>query len=339
LEPYSVPEAASHLGETLTSYCFGGLSDKARNEAERHLMSCERCWDEFQRLDAAVRTLRSEALRPALAVSEAVCLMGLSSQLYRAFGGHQVYVGLVGLAYALLFVASVWTELGYAYDRFGTLGWLLSPVVAVWVMGSVVMGLRADWQATNTGRTHGLLLSMGIVLAALTGLIGLLFVVLPDTPTITASFETRSASGGYFKNVLLYFLPLLIFILPPFHVVLRLQHELHVGRHRPVFDLLVSRPEAVPPRGLLFVPRWFLIALLFMAVPIGVLGAQNMLDAVTPGPYVNLFTAALLVRVVLWYVVALIGLVWYHTTLDELKREARALSALERHANDARRHH
>src|SRR5690349_12573149 len=82
-----------HLGTVLTSYCFGQLTHEERENVERHLLDCDSCWREFQRLDAAVRTLRFDhTLNPGRAVHDAVALLGLSGRLDRRFGGHLSFV-------------------------------------------------------------------------------------------------------------------------------------------------------------------------------------------------------------------------------------------------------
>src|SRR5258706_730203 len=121
----------SHLGEALTSYCFGRLSDDDRDEVERHLMGCDACWNEFQRLDAAVRALRfDKMLRPSLQVSDVISLVGLSGRLNRAFGGHLPFALGIAVLFGIEWALGVWSELGYAYDRYGHLAWLLSLPVA-----------------------------------------------------------------------------------------------------------------------------------------------------------------------------------------------------------------
>ena len=77
------------LGEALTSYCFGGLTEDERRAVEEHLLECEACWAEFQSLDASVRSLRfDDTIRPTLPVQKVVSLLGLSGRLNRPFGGH-----------------------------------------------------------------------------------------------------------------------------------------------------------------------------------------------------------------------------------------------------------
>lgn len=107
-----------------------------------------------------------------------------------------------------------------------------------------------------------------------------------------------------------------------------LQRELQVGRYRAVLNLLSGNPDAIAPRGIWFVPPWLLITILLLAGAVGYRGASNLLDNLVPDPYANLFSAALHMRVALWYVIALTCLLWYHRSLNELKREALAVTRL-----------
>jgi hypothetical protein len=268
------------------------------------------------------------ALAPLEPTAELFSLLGMSGRLERAFGGHLRFVSLVAVLYGLLHAASVWTELSYEFDRFASLTWALSIVVAASVTTTVALALYRDASLTHRQKTSGLRWSLAIAFGGLGVTTAVAWWVLPDSPTVQATFQTRSAAGGFLKNELLYFIALLLFVLPTFHAVVRLQGELRAGRVKPVLDLLSGEPEGLAPSDVWFVPFWLLVGVLLMAVAIGYHGINNMLDHLLPGPYANLFTAALHVRVALWYVVALTCMAWYQRSLNELKREAIAASRL-----------
>ena len=61
-----------------------------------------------------------------------------------------------------------------------------------------------------------------------------------------------------------------------------------------------------------------------------VVGTNHMLDALTPGPYAQLFSLAVYVSTALWLSIGIISLAWYSARLNDLKREALALTALNR---------
>src|SRR5258707_8910945 len=112
---------------------------------------------------------------------------------------------------------------------------------------------------------------------------------LPAERTIQASFQTRTAASGYFKDAELTFAPLLVFFVPAFHTVLRLQRELAAVRPRQVVNLLARRPDSLAPRGMLYLSPRVVAAVLVVYGIVKVAGTNHMLDALTPGPYANLF--------------------------------------------------
>jgi hypothetical protein len=252
----------------------------------------------------------------------------MSGHFEEPFGGHRTVAVVVAALYGLLHAASVWTELSYSYTRFATLLWASSAFAftSATVGTAVALWLAARRVLTGNDRGLGLtVISFAAVLAVMTVV---MWRLLPDGPTIEANFETRSAAAGFLKNEILYFLPLLLFIVPTFHAVVALQAELRAGRFRGVRELLTCSAQGLAPRGVWLVPVWFLLILLIVAGLIGYMGTNNLLDNLKPGPYSNTFTAALYVRVFLWYVIAVLCLVWYDRSLQELKREAIAASRL-----------
>jgi hypothetical protein len=328
-----------HLGEALTSYCFGGLPDDARDEVERHLMACNACWQEFQRLDAAVRTLRFDAtLELALPGNDVISLLGLSSRLGRPFGGHLLFALTIAGLYGLEWTIGVWSELGYAYDRFGRLAWALSVPVAGWVVGSLLVSLSLDVTATRAGGTNGLARSTIVILSSLGVLMMCLLAVLPAEPTIRASFQTRTAAVGYLKDAVLLFLPLLVFIVPVFHAIVWLQRELRAGHADMVLGLLAKRADALIPRGMWFLSSRFLTGFLLVAGTLKIVGTNYMLDALKPGPYAGLFSLAAYLGTGVWLAIAVVSLAWYANNLNELKREATALAALTARKPSAKEH-
>jgi anti-sigma factor RsiW len=319
-----------HPSGTLTSYCFGDLPDGEREQVEQHLMICDGCWEEFRRLDAAVRTLRHESvLGPVMPVDEIVSVLGWSSRLDRPFGGHAWFAISVAMLYGLEWTVGLWSELGYSYDRFGGLAWVLSAPVAASVSGAVLFSLWAAIKSVRSGQVDGLVRSAALILTALGLVTVCLTVVLPGDQTIQASFQTRSAAGGYFKDALLIFLPLLLFILPPFHTVVSLQRYLKAGRHRQVEGALAASHDRIAPRGVWYLSPRVLTGFLVVMGTLKIVGTNHMLDALTPGPYANLFSVASYIGTGLWFAIAAVCLIWYSISLNELRREARALAALQ----------
>lgn len=318
-----------HLGSVLTAYCFGEASDSDREAVEQHLFVCDRCWEECHRLMGAVDILRAgDALPPPFTAVELLSVSGISSRLGRPFAGHRTFALGVVAIFALQFLVGVWVEVGYSYDRFGHIAWLLSWPAGILASIAVLAGLNLDVKAVRGGRDDGLLRS---VLVGAVGIALLTLVVvglLPAEQTIRASFQTRTAAAGYLKDVLVVFAPVLVFILPSFHTVVTLQRLLGAGRFEKVLATLVPGPMSVPAQGVLYLsPR--LLGVVFLALGgLRLSGANHMLDALSPGPYAQLFSVMTYLNVGLWFGATVWSMAWFASSLNELKREAVALGRL-----------
>ena len=314
------------LATTITPYCFGDISEQERSTFEAHLLECDSCWREVERLSNGVQALRSDSnLKQTLVTPELFGAFGISGGMDRPFGGHLPYVIAVAVLYGLLWMIGIWTELGYAYDRFGALAWVLSVPVMIWVSATVILSLRADTSETRAQSSAGLARSGLFMLGCLAILTIALMILLPSDRTILASIQTRSASGGYLKNAVFLFLPLLVFVLPPFHTVVALQRELRAGRGEQVMRIVTRASDAIVPRGVWYLSPRLLAAVLFVLGAFKIVGMNYMLDALAPGTHANLFTVTSYTSTVLWFTIALLSLAWYSSCLNELKREAIAI--------------
>ena len=92
--------------------------------------------------------------------------------------------------------------------------------------------------------------------------------------------------------------------------------------------MLTKATDRIVPRGILYVPPQLLGAILLVLGIVKLVGANHMLDALSPGPYANLFTVASYVSTAIWFAIAIWSVVRYLDSLNELKREALALSRL-----------
>jgi hypothetical protein len=317
------------LNEALTDFCFDKVSPDREQALALHLLDCDTCWQQLTELLPAVRALKvSPELKPMQVSREALSAVGISGRLDRQFGGHARYAIGISVLFGLEWLVGLWSELGYSYDRFGSLAWRLSLPTGVAAAGVLIAVLRTDVLATRAGSRNGLPRAGGLLLVGLGLLTAALVFILPAERTIDASFQTRTAAGGYFKDVFFIFVPLLVFVVSPFDVVVRLQRELVVGRSESVLKVLTKTTDRLAPRGMVYIPPQLLGAILLVLGVIKLVGTNNMLDALTPGPYANLFTEASYVSTAIWFAIDIWSLVWYTNSLNELKREALALSQL-----------
>lgn len=324
-------ESSMHPVDSLTDYCFGELSESVRESVERHLFVCDECWNECQRVMTAVAILRSDAAgKFPLAPGEVVSELGVSGRVHLPFAGHRKFALGVTALFAVQFLLGVWVELGYSYSRFGHLAWRLSWPAGLGAWINAICALHVDTRAIRRGRADGLLRSLGLMVAGI-GLLTLAVVsLLPAEQTILASFQTRTAAAGYLKDVLIVFVPVLAFILPSYHTVTALQESVAAGRYEPVLATLTARGISVPPRGILYLsPRALGVLFLVLGV-MRVAGANHMLDALSPGPYSQLFSIMTYLNVAAWLAATMWAMWWFWASLNEVKRDAIALARLSK---------
>jgi hypothetical protein len=318
----------SRFRSELTSFCFGTLDVADREAVERHLFACDECWTEFQRLDAAVRTLRFDhSFRPVLPIKGVVSLMGLSGRLGRPFAGHRAFA-LVGSAlFALLFALPVLVELAYEFDRFRSLAVTLFVPVWVWMCGATALGFALDVRAVRLSGPSVLPAIRAHALATIV-LCAVVLPLLPGEPTVEATFETYPVHLGYLKSVFYAWVVGPLFLVLPYHFVVVAQRELAAGRHSQLLALLSGEPSAVAPRGTPYPRVWFLGLCLGGIVVLNYFGVNYLFGNLTPSPHRTLFMSLVLLRVATWVALAAGAVWWYSACLDELKREALALRAV-----------
>jgi hypothetical protein len=329
---FSAEWTEARFRDALTSYCFAapGLSDDDRIRIEQHLLECDTCWSEVQRLEAAVRALRSGASAAGVPVdAETVAAVKLASAEEKAFGGHLGFALVASALHGLLYVASLWNELIYAFDRYHDMLSVWTAPLFVVCMGGT---LGCLWLSATLGRGKKRFAFQASVLglAALIAVtLAVAVVVLPHVSIVRATIATRTVYQAFQKNIFIHFTPVVIlYVLLPFHVVLGIQRELHEGRVTNTVALLTGDRRAFHPRGLWFLRPQVLGWLMALTGIVHVVGMNYMLDHLLPGTYSTWYSAALYARIGLWLVVAGVGLAWYHRQMQDLRQLALLLQRL-----------
>jgi len=317
------------LNRSVTQYCFGEVSESERQVFEAHLLECDFCWAEVQRLGRAVRMLRLDRrLTRSIFTVEIAASLGISGKLRQALGGHWVHAAVASVVYALLFAVALPLEVAYRFDRYGKQALQISILLFAWIFLTTVLALFLDWRAVTSGSRTGLLHSIGC--ASVSALILYLAVhpFLPPKPITEAAFQTYTAQSAYLKSIFYYLPYAFIFIFTPFHFVLTMQSEFAAGRHGLGLGLLTGSRPAVPPRGAIFVRVWVLGGLLLLGTIVSIIMGSHLLDNLAQGAYANLFVHILQLRWCLYMALGLESLVWYYFALTELKREALAIDGI-----------
>jgi hypothetical protein len=315
--------------EYVVPYCFGDLEEGERASFEQHLLGCEECWTEVQRLEANVRVLRTEQhLKGLLLSSDVLGIFGMSGRFDLPMAGHRAFLVLASCLYAALYAIPILVEIAYQFDVYGAAAMKIAPAVFAWV---VLTTLLAFWLHIRDVRKcgQGFLLSVGVVLAATALLCLAVAPWFPTEHTVDAKFQTYTARAAYFKSVVYAWLVFLPFVVWPFHFVLMCQRELRAGRFRALLALFSGQKPAVAPRGTLY-PRFAgLTAFLALLGAISWAGTNHLFENLQPNPHMNLFMWLVMARVVTWLGLATVALVWYAMMLNELKRECLMLASVD----------
>ena len=313
---------APEINSLITAYCFGRANGEEQRTLEVHLLECDYCWREVQRLEQAVHVLSSErSVINSLSASDAAAVLGISAKVELPFGGHSWHVLISCFLYAALYAVTLLIEIAYRFDAYGRTALKLSPVVISWILATSAFALALDCRETLKGKAYGLGLSVLVILAAAGLLFAALTLFLPALPITELSTPSSSAQSAYLKDILYSFLLVLIFLTPTFHFVVAMQRELHLGRHRLALELLTGGRFSLAPKGTIYPRFWMLVLVLMFMASYSAYSTANLLDHLSPSPYKNLFTNLIWLRLVLHYGLALKCLSWYHRAADELKRE------------------
>jgi hypothetical protein len=319
-------------GTQLADYCFGRGVDNGCAEIELHLLQCDACWLEIQRLQNSVQVLRTHSpLRRQLLTPGIVGVLGLSGRFDRPLAGHAVHVLVMSLLYAALFSLSLVFEVAYEFDRFGR--------GAVWTAASMfpvvttlgLLGAVADWKLTPKNSARGLWTSVACVFLSAAAAVAGGLLVLPNRPITLMRIAAHPAPAAFLKDVIYYLALWILFVVIPYHAVISLQREALAGRRNNVLNCLWGEKKAIPPRGCILLRPWQLGLLLSLAVPTSFYLTAHLLDNLRPAPYMTLFVSLIQLRTLTYFSLGLTSLLWYVHTLNELKRECVAGLALQPH--------
>jgi DNA-binding winged helix-turn-helix (wHTH) protein len=222
--------------------------------------------------------------------------------------------------YSLSYVCILLLEISYKFDQFGTQALLWSPFIFLWIFTTSLLALALDWKLTWKGSSAALPLAILTVIgAALILDLALNLFFLPAFPITEAAFQAHTAQGAYLKNIVLYFLPLVVaFLIVPFHFVTSLRKRLAGGDVSLARNSLnvekggLAPKSAIQPKTL----GW----LLFVAGVICMFLTFRLLDSLKTGPYMNLFTLLVMFRLLLYFGLGTECLLWYYRTLEDLKQ-------------------
>jgi len=179
--------------------------------------------------------------------------------------------------------------------------------------------LLAFWVNAKLNKYHrptpALIAAIALILTAAGAVQAALSQVLPNVAITKASFQTMPAPAAYFKNIVLYFLPLaLVFMILPFHIVQVLQasRSRQAASNQTETDcILSSRTVFIPPR-LLWILLWFSFVLALAL-------ASHLFDGLMLELHTSTFIQLAYGRGVLFFGVAIECALWYQVTLKQFR--------------------
>ncbi len=246
---------------------------------------------------------------------------GMAAKLKSFLGGHLGHVFLAAGLYSALYADALLVEVAYQFDRYGRPAILGALAAAGWIFVTSLAGMAADWKLTLRGSNRGLAASICIFLTAAAILYAASCLFLPAEPVTQMSIQSYTAQAAYLKTIGYFIFLMFVFLLLPFHFVLVMQRELQDGRSHSALDLLNGNKLSVAPRRVLFLRFWLLGLLFALILAISLFLHHNLMSILKPAPYMNLFSNLILMRLILYYLLAGECLAWYYRSLNELKRE------------------
>jgi DNA-binding winged helix-turn-helix (wHTH) protein len=245
----------------------------------------------------------------------------MSAKLESFLGGHIGHVIVASVLYSALYGDALLVEVAYQFDRYGLTAILVAFTAACWIFVTSLAGLAVDWKLTLRGSNRGLVASVCIFLTAVAILYAGSCLFLPTEPITQMNVQAYTAQAAYLKTIGYFIFLMFVFLLLPFHFVLVMQRELQVGGYYSTLGLLTGDKMSVPPRRALFLRFWLLVLLFATILIISLFLHHNLMSQLKPAPYMNLFSNLILMRLILYYMLAGECLAWYYRSLNELKRE------------------
>ncbi len=317
------------IEDKVTAYCFGDLDGRDLEAVESHLHECEKCRRDVKRLGTAVRILTTDKrLLNLVTPAEVASVLGISGKLERMFGGHWVFVLLASLIYAILYGVALLVEVAYQYDQYAGSAPYVAVGASAWILMTTLTALWLDWRLTLAGRSSGLKTSILVFFAGALVLFLAICLYLPTTPITELSFQAYPAQAAYLKTTGYFIVLALIYFMPTYHFILAMQRELLSGHYVLTADLLRDQPLSVSPKGTVYPKFWVLTLILAIFIGISWFLHHNLMSNLRPGPYQWLFSNLILTRLLLFYLLAAVCLLWYYLSLNELKRECLAAARI-----------
>lgn len=236
------------------------------------------------------------------------------------FQEYAVQVIIACLMYAGLYAVSLLVETAYAFERYQrTSGWVACAIF-LWILATTLVAIFADWSLTRKGAPHGSAVAILIMTSAAGALFLVLGSFLPESAITLFSFQGFAAHAAYFKSESYFLILAIVFLVLPFHFIVRVQQEVRAGRTDVARDLLSRRlilrssPVIVYPR-----PSGMMI-LLIVAGFWSLFSVAHLFEHLLPSPYMGRYMNLLQIQRLMYFALGFECLAWYYTALGRLDR-------------------
>jgi DNA-binding winged helix-turn-helix (wHTH) protein len=221
--------------------------------------------------------------------------------------------------YALLYAIALFVEVAYQFNSYAASAGRVAPLVFLWVWITSMAGLIACRALTLTGRPYSLALSVSLFVAAGVILYVSMGSILPHVPITRALFQTYPAHSAYFKSIIHFFPLVVIFLVVPYHFVVATRTQLRSGRAAQIRELLTGQKLGTAPAGTVFLQVKWLGVILTIAAAASIYATAHLMDNLVSTEYTSIFTQLIQWRLVLYFALGVICLLWYARSLNAIK--------------------
>jgi len=220
--------------------------------------------------------------------------------------------------YALLYAIALFVEVAYQFNSYSVSAVRVAPFVFLWVWTTSMAGLVACRILTLTGRAYGLALAISLFVASGVVLYLSMGLILPNVPITKALFHTYPAHGAYLKSISHFFPLAVIFLVIPYHFVIAARTQIRLGSACQIRKLLTGERFGTAPEGTVFLRLKWLGVMLTVAAVASIVATAHLVDNLIPTEYTSMFTQLIHWRLVLYFSLGLICLLWYSRSLNAI---------------------
>ena len=253
-------------------------------------------------------------------VAGAFCQSTISLRLLRSALAEDGWFLLTSCTlYALLYAIALFVEVAYQFNSYAASAVRVAPFVFLWVWTTSIAGLLACRVLTLTGRAYSLPLAISLFVVSGVVLYVWLGWVLPNVPITKALFHTYPAHGAYLKSISHFFSLAVIFLVVPYHFVIAARTQIRSGSASQIRKLLTGERFGTAPEGTVFLRLKWLGVMLTIAAVASIVATAHLMDNLVSTEYTSMFTQLIQWRLVLYFSLGVICLLWYSRSLNAIK--------------------